>query len=169
MRAPHIGRRGQAAREPPQPRPREPGQLQMIRRPHSRRAEHSNPWPAVAATIALAGDQYGTRHDPLHASVGPPSAVGARHPAGGRLVEYAFQPARGSCCGLARGSAFGAPSARGHGPMGRSLPGPFPCSGSRPAAAARTGTATERARHFFFVYRRGHAEQLPSEGWVPSF
>jgi len=43
MRAPHIGRRGQAAREPPQPRPREPGQLQMIRRPHSRRAEHSNP------------------------------------------------------------------------------------------------------------------------------
>jgi len=108
------------------------------------------PLPAVAATIALAGGRYGTRHDPLHASVGPLSAVGARHPAGGRPVEYAFQPAWGSCCVLARGSAFSAPSARGHGPTGRSLPGPFPCSGSRPAAAARTRTATGADATFFF-------------------
>ena len=84
-RAPHLGRRGQAAR----------GLASWV-----------NPLPAIQPAAAA--------------------------------HEYAFQPAWGSSCGLPRGSAFGAPSACGHEPMGRSSPGPFPCSGSRPAAAART-------------------------------
>jgi len=99
------------------------------------------PRPAVAAAIALSGDRYCIQRNPLRASVDPSGApIPAIRPTW--PSEYTFQPAWGSSCGPARGSGFSAPSARGHEPTGRDLPGPFPCSGGRPAAAARTCSAT---------------------------
>jgi len=108
------------------------------------------PRRAVAATIALSGDRYCIQHDPLRASVDPPGApIPAIRPAAWPS-EYTFQPGWGLSCGPARGSAFSVPSARGHEPTGRGLPGPFPCSGGRPAAAARTCPATGAGATFFF-------------------
>jgi len=120
------------------------------------------PRPAVAATIALSGDRYCIQRDPLRASVDPPGAPIPAIRLAAWPSEYTFQPAWESSCGLARGSAFGAPYARGHEPTGCGSPGPFPGSGGRPAAAARncsaTGTDARKKNRLSSVLAVFHAE-----------